>query len=68
MTLRMILVFALLLATSACGTKSALETPRCVKVDKANADPSTSSTASSSCDKLAKKQKNYSEPPNPIER
>jgi predicted small lipoprotein YifL len=74
MNWRIVLVFAVAFSLADCGTKSALTTPACARSDKADKEKNVASTAStptetdSRCDKALKKQKNYSEPPNPIER
>jgi len=71
---RIVLVFAVAFSLADCGTKSALLTPACARSDRAAQEKNTASTSStpadtdSRCDKALKKQKNYSEPPNPIER
>jgi len=80
--LRPALILSLVLAASACGTKSALVTPQCSKEERAeNADtaasvedatnvPSASSTPSkpTRCGKLTKGQRDPSQPPHPISR
>ena len=83
MKLRIVLMLALLSAVSACGTKSQLVTPLCSKEERAeNAEtaataedaanaptpPSTTTAKPTRCGKLAKGQRDPSQPPNPIAR
>ena len=83
MTLRIVLMLALMSVVSACGTKSQLVTPQCSKEERAeNAEtaantedvadapsaPSTSPAPATRCGKHVKGQKDPSQPPNPIAR
>ena len=56
------------LVVSACGTKSALVTPECSKEERADHGTTTPPDASARCGKLAKGQRDPSQPPNPIAR
>jgi hypothetical protein len=81
MTLRIVLMLALMSVVSACGTKSALVTPQCSKEERAenaetaantedatNAPTTPAVTPGASCRKLAKGRKDPSQPPNPVGR
>lgn len=64
---RILLVSSVVLTISACGTKAPLVTPECSKEERADTG-APAPVPSDKCGKLAKGQKNPSEPNNPISR
>lgn len=68
MTLRLVFALGLALAIAGCGTKSELVTPYCSKAERAESAGAAPPGRPPPCGKLAKKMRDPSEPPNPIER